>query len=140
MINLLDNLICSLKNRALDVEILNPVTMLLTRDEIKASVQIFVLVMNWCFRSVVVRWNLSVLINGKIIKFFSLLYVGAMNTDSFFFSRLVDSRSYVEEVEQANQIQRYMYLQHSSSLIHHKGAVMIIIQPFYSDPRVSILE
>ena len=34
MINLLDNLICSLKNRALDVEILNPVTMLLTRDEI----------------------------------------------------------------------------------------------------------
>ena len=80
------------------------------------------------------------MINGKIIKFFSLLYVGAMNTGSFFFSRLVDSRSYVEEVEQANRIQRYMYLQHSSSLIHHKGAVMIIIQPFYSDPRVSIFE
>ena len=51
-----------------------------------------------------------------------------MNTGSFFFSRLVDSRSYVEEVEQANRIQRYMYLQHSSSLI---GAVMIIIQPFF---------
>ena len=51
MINLLDNLICSLKNCALDVEMLNPVTMLQTRDEIKASVQIFVLVMNWCFRS-----------------------------------------------------------------------------------------
>ena len=80
------------------------------------------------------------MINGKIIKFFSFLYVGAMNTDSFFFSRLVDSRSYVEEVEQANRIQRYMYLQHSSSLIHHKGAVMIIIQLFYSDPRVSIFE
>ena len=57
MINLLDNLICSLKNCTLDVEILNLVTMLQTRDEIKASVQIFVLVMNWCFRSVVVRWN-----------------------------------------------------------------------------------
>ena len=51
MINLLDNLICSLKNCALDVEMLNPVTMLQTRDKIKASVQIFVLVMNWCFRS-----------------------------------------------------------------------------------------
>ena len=100
MINLLDNLICSLKNRALDVEILNPVTMLLTR--------IGALEVQW--------WGgiFSVLINGKIIKFLVFFYVGAMNTDSFFFSRLVDSRSYVEEVEQANQIQRYMYLQHSS--------------------------